>query len=101
MSDVLIKWDQLLTLQDQLNNIVEELDNAVDRSNDLEEAIGNPYGRGELREKAGEFESQWSLKRKDLSRDVGKIADHVNAVVEEFQKFDTEAATQFENSQSE
>lgn len=99
MPDVLIKWDQLLELQTQLNSIVTELDEAVDRSNDLEDAIGAPYGRSELRDRASEFESQWSLKRKDLARDVGKIADHVNAVVEEFSKFDAEAAAQFEKSQ--
>lgn len=100
MADVLIKWAELQELQQQLQSIMEELDNAVDRSSQLETAIGAPYGRSALRERASDFESQWSLKRKDLARDVGKIRDHVDAVVEEFGKFDAEAAAQFENSQT-
>ena len=98
MDDVLITFDELLALRQQLDTIIVELEGAGDRSNELESAIGRPYGRGELRDRAGDFESRWNDKRVDLVRDMTKVRDHVQGVLEGFAKFDEEAALQLESA---
>lgn len=96
MNDVLITFDELLALRQQLDEIIVELESAGDRSNELEVAIGAPYGRGELRSKAGDFEGRWNDKRVDLARDMTKVRDHVQGVLEGFAEFDEEASLKLE-----
>lgn len=96
MNDVLITFDELLALRQQLDEIIVELESAGDRSNELEAAIGAPYGRGELRSKAGDFEGRWNDKRVDLARDMTKVRDHVQGVLEGFAEFDEEASLKLE-----
>ena len=96
MNDVLITFDELLVLRQQLDAIVAELEAAGDRSNELEAAIGRPYGRSELLSKASDFESRWNDKRVDLARDMTKVRDHVQGVLEGFAEFDQEAAITLE-----
>ncbi|MCR8671469.1 hypothetical protein [Agrococcus sp. HG114] len=98
MNDVLITFDELLALRQQLDAIIAELEAAGDRSNELEAAIGRPYGRSELRSKASDFESRWNDKRVDLARDMTKVRDHVQGVLEGFAKFDEEAAVKLESA---
>lgn len=98
MTDVLITFDELLALRQQLDAIITELEGAGDRSSELEAAIGNPFGRGDLRDRAGDFESRWNDKRVDLVRDMTKVRDHVQGVLEGFAEFDEEAALQLESA---
>jgi hypothetical protein len=99
MADVLIEYAQLTELNARLIAIVEELDAAAGRSEALESAIGNPYGRGELRERAQDFEQRWDIKRGDLARDMKKVQEHVQGVIDGFSKWDAEAAAKFESGQ--
>ncbi|WP_306232995.1 hypothetical protein [Agrococcus beijingensis] len=96
MTDVLITFSELLALREQLDEIITELEGAGDRSNELESAIGSPFGRGELRSRAGDFEGRWNDKRVDLVRDMTKVRDHVQGVLEGFAEFDEEAARELE-----
>lgn len=96
MDDVLITFDELLALRQQLDGIIVELESAGDRSNELEAAIGTPYGRWELRSGAGDFERRWNDKRVDLARDMTKVRDHVQGVLEGFAEFDEEASLKLE-----
>ncbi|KAA6435114.1 flagellar protein FlgN [Agrococcus sediminis] len=98
MHDVLITFDELLALRMQLDEIITELESAGDRSSELEAAIGRPFGRGDLRDRAGDFESRWNDKRVDLARDMTKVRDHVQGVLEGFAEFDQEAALKLESS---
>jgi hypothetical protein len=99
VNDVLIKYTELNLLSLRLKAIVEELDGAVGRSEELEAAIGNPFGRGELRERARDFEERWDIKRGDLARDMQKVQEHVQGVIDGFSKWDAEAAAKFENGE--
>ena len=99
MADVLIKYTELTELNTQLIAIVEELEGAVSRSEALEAAIGDPYGRATLRERAQDFEERWDLKRGDLARDMKKVQEHVQGVIDGFAEWDTEAAAKFENGE--
>lgn len=96
MADVYIKLDQLRSVQTDLDSIIEEFSNATDRSEALEESIGDPFGRAELREHAQDFEERWDVKREKLKEELTGVRDHVQAVVETVEEADAEAAIALE-----
>ena len=100
MADVKIKIETLSRIQTQLNAIVDEFENATGNSEALEAAIGNPYGRGELRDKAQDFEERWDDKRDDLKESLEDLRKHVKGVVDGFENWDSETALQFQASNS-
>ncbi|MGK2933079.1 MAG: flagellar protein FlgN [Solirubrobacterales bacterium] len=91
---VLIKYSELKAVDDKLKDIIEELENADNRSDQLEAAIGNPWGEDKLRDRAHEFEGGWNDRRKDLTEDLKKIEEHVKAVLDGFQQWDEETSTE-------
>lgn len=90
--DVLIKFEDLGTLNDYLKTIVAELEGAKSRADDLEAAIGDPFGRNELREAVEDFEDRWDDKRSELSADIKKVQEHVQGVLDGFKDWDVETA---------
>lgn len=101
MNDVLIKYEELNEVVTQVTNIIEELEGARDRSNDLGPALAMPFMKSELTQAAQESESRWSKKRKDLAEALTTFRDRAKEVYDGFQEFDTEAASEFEASQNE
>lgn len=89
-------YTELEQVNDKLKEIVTELDEASSRTDDLEDAIGNPFGKSALRKKAGDFESRWDDKRRDLSRDIAKVQQHVQGIVDGLKNWDADTAKQFE-----
>ncbi|SDS23753.1 hypothetical protein [Agrococcus carbonis] len=96
MNDVLIKYWELERLVERLTSIIDEFESAGDRTGEIRSAVGYPWGRSELTEKASEAESRWSYKRAKLTESLIGIRDHGQAVYEAFQEFDAEAAAKFE-----
>jgi len=88
-------WINFATLDrtsTQLKNIVSELEGAGGLADELAAAIGRPYGKGALSDKVGDFESRWDDRRRDLIRDVTKIQEHVQGVLDGFSDWDSETA---------
>lgn len=96
MADVKIKIDTLSRIATQLDSIVNEFENATSQSEALEADIGNPYGRGDLRDKAQDFEERWDDKRDDLKESLKELHEHVKGVVDGFENWDSETALQFQ-----
>lgn len=96
MNDVLIKYEELETLVTQLDSIIGEFENSGDRSSQIRSAVGYPFMRTELTDKASEAESRWSYKRGKLTESLIGIRDHGQGVYEAFKEFDDDAATKFE-----
>jgi hypothetical protein len=96
MNDVLIKYDELSKVDEALKNIIDELKNVSHREDDLQDAIGSPFGKDDLRHKAHEFESGWDDRRAKLLGDIEKVQQHVDGVLKGFQKWDRDTG----NSQS-
>lgn len=96
--DVLVRFDDLGQLNDQLLAIVAELDAAGSRSDQLESAIGRPYGRSELTDAVSSFESRWNDKRNDLATGTKGVQENVQAVIDGFSDWDTETAAGFDSS---
>ncbi|GLI27938.1 hypothetical protein ARHIZOSPH14_21800 [Agromyces rhizosphaerae] len=92
MSDVLISYSVLNELNGSLKQILVELDEASNRSDQLEEAIGTPCGRGELRSRASSFESGWDDRRRYLRDDIAKVQQHVEETGAAWEDWDVEAS---------
>jgi hypothetical protein len=95
MADYKVSLDDLRRVSESLTAIVDEFENAVSNSEALEAAIGRPFGRGELKDKAEDIETRWDIKRGKLAEELTKVRDHVDAVVDETEKLDTDAAAGF------
>lgn len=91
---VLIKYSELKAVDESLKKIVAELKDASDRADDLEGAIGDPYGKNRLREKAEEFEDGWDDRRNALCADIEKVQQHVAGVLGGFEQWDRETSAQ-------
>ncbi|WP_159620949.1 flagellar protein FlgN [Ruania rhizosphaerae] len=92
MADIYLSLDELRTANDQLTNIVEEFENAVSRSEALERAIGAPFSKTELREKAEDFETRWDVKRDKLKEGLSDVQKHLKGVIDGVEEWDAEAA---------
>ncbi|WP_065569770.1 hypothetical protein [Microbacterium oleivorans] len=93
---VWINFSTLERTSTQLRNIIGELEDAGGLADELAGAIGRPYGKGALADKVGDFESRWDDRRKDLVRDVTKIQEHVQGVLDGFSDWDSETASQMD-----
>ena len=94
---VKVSYDELGELSTQLRNIVGEFEDAGGRRKDLENAVDRPYGKGELKDAAHDFEGRWDDRRKRLMESCKGVADHVDGVIQGFQEFDVEAAQKSES----
>lgn len=92
--DFYISLGQLNTVKDQLSKITKEFEDAEDNADDLEDAIGDPYGRSELREAAEDFEDRWNHKRDELNDSLKEVLEHVKGVIDNVEKWDTDTAIQ-------
>ncbi len=99
MADVYIKLDQLTEVKTQLDAIITEFDKATGRADALEDAIGDPFGRNELREKAEDFEDRWDNKRDELKEGLQGVRDHVKGVIDGVEDWDAETAIQLEGEE--
>lgn len=94
MPDIYITLSELEAVSSNLGDIVEEFEQATSRADDLETAIGDPFGRNELREQAEEFEDRWDNKRDELKDSLKEVKKHVDGVVETINGWDSETAVQ-------
>jgi len=92
--DFYIDLGQLNTVKEQLTKITKEFEDAEDNADELEDAIGDPYGRNELREAAEDFEDRWNHKRDELKDSLSDVLEHVKGVIENVEKWDTDTAIQ-------
>jgi hypothetical protein len=95
MPDVVIKYVELNLLVFQLNSMIEELSTGS-KGAALRDAIGEPFGRSELTDAAEESEDRWNDKRESLVEDLTSIRDLAQQIYDDYQKFEDDAAAQFE-----
>jgi len=94
--EIWIKYDQLARVSEQLKSIVEELQQAASRSDELQSAIGTPYGKNRLSQRVHDFEGRWDDKRTALASEIDKVQKHVQGVLDGVEKWDTDTAAQME-----
>ena len=98
--DFYIDLGQLNTVKDELSKITKEFEDAEDRADDLEDAIGDPYGRNELREAAEDFEDRWNHEADELKDSLNDVLEHIKGVIENVEKWDTDTAIQLSAQKS-
>lgn len=91
---VLINYSDLKAVDESLKKIIQELKAASDRADDLEGAIGDPYGKNKLREAAEEFEDGWDDRRNALRDDIEKVQQQVAGVLDGFEKWDADTTAE-------
>lgn len=96
--DVDIPLGTMQELSDALGAIEEEFRLASSRTDELEEAIGAPLGRSELRDEAVDFESAWDDKRETLRRAVEEMKQRVDDTREAWTELDAELAAATETA---
>jgi|SRR5699024_4242863 len=99
MSDVYISLARLETMSTQLGAIVKEFEKAGERSGELQEAIGRPFGRSELQDAADDFEGRWDLEREELKKGLSDVRDHLDAVIAGTEEWDSETAIALEGKE--
>ncbi|GAA1535863.1 hypothetical protein HD600_001582 [Microbacterium ginsengiterrae] len=95
MADVVIKYTELDHLIAKLGNMIEELSSGS-KGAQLRAAIGEPFGRSELTDAAEDSEDRWDDKRESLVEDLTSIHDLAQSIYDDYQKFEDDAAAQFE-----
>jgi len=91
---VRLSYDEIGALYTNLLATQTEFENASARASDLADDIGRPYDRGELRDEANTFESQWDDRRGKLNEGLESVINRAKTVLEGFGDFDLESAAQ-------
>lgn len=95
MADVYITLDKLEQVVTDLEAIISEFEKATSLSEELEAAIGDPFGESKLREEAQEFEERWDDKRNQLKDGLEGVKDHVKGILDGIEEWDAETAKAF------
>jgi len=88
VADIYVSLAELEAANWQLSEIVTEFEKATERADDLEGAIGDPFGRSELREAAEDFEDRWNHKRDQLKENLEGLNQQLGTMVKAFNKLD-------------
>lgn len=96
MADIKVSLSELEQVVEQLQAITDEFDNATSNSEALENAIKKPFGEGELRDRARDFEERWDDKRGELNDSLKNIKKHVEGVIDGIKDWDSQTATQLQ-----
>ena len=95
MADIYIDLERLGRVVTDLEAIINDFENATSLSEELEAAIGDPFGESKLREEAQEFEERWDDKRGELKDGLKGVKDHVKGIVDGIEEWDAETAKAF------
>jgi hypothetical protein len=91
--DVDLNFDDLKTMTENLGVFVKEFEDIGDSTDDVQDAVGRPHGKSELRDRVGDFESGWDGNREVIQDGLTNIHDHLKAIVDGFTETDQKLAT--------
>lgn len=85
---VKVSYEDLEALERALQDIITEFEQASSRSDDLVTAIARPYGEGDLRDLAADFESRWDDRRGKLLDGLKTVHDRTKSSIEKWRELD-------------
>lgn len=91
-----VDYTKLSIVNAQLKIILTELDEAGSRTDEVQDAIGRHHPYRRLSSRVGDFESQWDDRRRDLVRDITKVQEHFQGVLDGLDEWDSQTAASFE-----
>jgi hypothetical protein len=95
--DIDLDFDDLTTMTNNLAVFISEFEDIGNTTDDVQDAVGRPHGRGELRSRVGDFESGWDGNREVIQDGLTNIHDHLKAIIDGFTEGDRQLATTKEN----
>lgn len=98
MPDMLVPIDDLRTAGDQLGQIIAELETAGANQDDVEAAVGSPFGDSRLRDRCQDFEGSWNDSRDKLLTKLRAVQQRIVGTVDEVTAADQEMAAGLEPS---
>lgn len=96
MPDIMLDFERLTTARAGLAASIAEFEDASSINNGLEDDIDKPDDRGELKDKAGDFESAWNGKRDKLKENLQTILDQLDSILDGWEEWDTGTANDLE-----
>lgn len=95
--DIDLDFDDLTTMTGNLATFISEFEEIGNTTDGVQDAVGRPHGRGELRSRVGDFESGWDGNREVIQDGLTNIHDHLKAIIDGFTDGDAQMATTKEN----
>lgn len=92
MPDIMLDLGRLNDARSDLAASISEFEDAASTNDGLEDDIGKPDDRGELRDKASDFESAWDGKRETLQENLQSILDQLDEIVTNWTEWDVATA---------
>lgn len=100
MTDIMLDRERLREAKAGIDAAIAEFKNAASINDGLENDIDRPDDRGELRDKASDFESAWNGKRDKLRENLENIQEQLTAIIDGWDEWDTSTAAEMESSSS-
>ena len=72
---------------------ITEFTEVADTNDDIEAAIGDPAGRGDLRGRVYDFEADWNNARETLTENLTKVQEHLQTIIDGFHNLDNDFNT--------
>jgi hypothetical protein len=91
--DVDLDFADLTKMTSDLGSFVKEFEDIEDSTEDVQDAVGRPHGRGALHSRVGDFESGWNGNREVILDGLKNVHDHLKAIVDGFSETDVKLAT--------
>lgn len=77
-----------------------EFENASEVSRGIARSVGNPKGKGALKDRVEDFENDWNDTRDDLVEKLKGVHQHLKDIRDAFKEWDLETQKAFLNSRS-
>lgn len=72
-----VELGELDDMAKHLAIFIDEFDKLGDRTDDLQDAVGRPADRSGLRDRVGDFESEWDGNRETITDSLKNVHDHI------------------------
>lgn len=93
----LARLDEIVT---DLGTSKSEFEDASQIARDIARSVGNPKGKGDLKNRVEDFEDDWNDTRDDLLERLSTVHQKLNEIRCTFQEWDLETKKAFLNSRS-
>ncbi|WP_127473387.1 flagellar protein FlgN [Microbacterium sulfonylureivorans] len=100
MVDIMLDLARLRETKDGLAATVAEFESAAKTNDGLEQSIGKPDDRSELRDKASDFESAWNDKRDKLKENLENILEQLSGIVDGWEEWDRDTACSLDGAEA-
>jgi len=100
MADIMLDLERLRATREGLSAAVSEFENAAATNDGLEESIGRPDDRSDLKDKASDFESSWDNKRGKLKDNLASILDQLTSIIDGWDEWDRQTASDLEGAEA-